>query len=58
MNLVKKSLFRMFSSSSVVVAYGYGSWIRVSIYHLMLENCVNGGPPCCFDNVAMLLILS
>ena len=43
------------ASSSVVVAYGYGSWIRVSIYHLMLENCVNGPS---FDNVAMLLILS
>lgn len=50
--------FGMYSnsaSSSVVVAYGYGSWIRVSIYHLMLENCVNGPS---FDNVAMLLILS
>ena len=50
--------FCMYSNSasgSVVVAYGYGSWIRVSIYHLMLENCVNGPS---FDNVAMLLILS
>ena len=41
MNLVKKSLFFCVDCGASGVAYGYGSWIRV-IYHLMLENCVNG----------------